>query len=104
MIATILSPQEILESLIEPSKRLAPGYGNVTVTLKDGQIVKGILEEENEHELIIRTSDAEPMEIAISRIKKRKNGNSSMPALGRLISKRELRDLMAYLTSLKKID
>jgi mono/diheme cytochrome c family protein len=44
------------------------------------------------------------MEIAISRIKKRKNGNSSMPALGRLISKRELRDLMAYLTSLKKID
>ncbi len=103
-IATILSPQEILESLIEPSKRLAPGYGNVTVTLKDGQIVKGILEEENEHELIIRTSDAEPMEIAISRIKKRKNSNSSMPALGRLISKRELRDLMAYLTSLKKID
>jgi len=100
-IATILSPKEILESLIEPSKRLAPGYGTVTLTLKDGQVVTGVLEEENKLELILRTSDAEPMEIAKSRIKKRQNAISSMPAVGRLISKRELRDLMTYLTSLK---
>jgi len=101
-IANILSREQILESLIEPSARLAPGYGNTTVTLKDGQVISGILEEETKDELILRTSDAEPMEIAISRIEKRENGLSAMPAMGKLITKRELRDLIEYLSSLKK--
>ena len=100
-IANTLTREQILESLIEPSARLAPGYGTVTITLKDGQVVTGILEEETKEELILRTSDAEPMEIAISRIEKRVNGLSAMPAMGRLISKRELRDLIEYLSSLK---
>lgn len=103
-IANILSREQILESLIEPSKRLAPGYGSVTVTLLDGQVVTGVLEEETKDELILRTNDAEPMEIAHTRIKKRENGVSAMPAVGRLISKRELRDLMEYLGSLRKVE
>ncbi len=103
-IANILTREQILESLIEPSKRLAPGYGNVTVTLLDGQVVTGVLEEETKDELILRTNDAEPMEIRHSRIKKRENGISAMPAAGRLITKRELRDLMEYLGSLRKVD
>ncbi len=101
-IANVLTREQILESLIEPSARLAPGYGTVTITLKDGQVVTGILEEESKEEIILRTSDAEPMEIAVSRIEKRKNGLSAMPAMGRLITKRELRDLIEYLSSLKK--
>jgi putative heme-binding domain-containing protein len=101
-IANILTREQILESLIEPSARLSPGYGTVTVTLKDGQIITGVLEEETKEELILRTSDAEPMEIAVSRIEKRENGMSAMPAMGRLITKRELRDLIEYLSSLKK--
>ena len=103
-IANILTREQILESLIEPSKRLAPGYGTVTVTLKDGQIATGILEKETEHELILRTSDAEPLEIAHSRIQKRENSISAMPAAGKLISKRELRDLIEYLSSLKVVE
>lgn len=101
-IANLLTREQLLESLIEPSKRLAPGYGSVTVTLLDGQVVTGVLEEETKEELILRTNDAEPMEIPHSRIKKRENGISAMPAVGRLITKRELRNLMEYLGSLKK--
>jgi len=101
-IANILTKEQILEALIQPSKRLAPGYGSVTVTLIDGQVVTGVMEEETKDELILRTNDAEPMEIAHSRIKKRENGISAMPAVGRLISKRELRDLVEYLNRLKK--
>ena len=101
-IANILTREQILESLIEPSARLTPGYGNVTITLKDGQVIRGILQEETKDELILRTSDAEPLEIAITRIEKRENGLSAMPAMGRLITKRELRDLIEYLSSLKK--
>ncbi|WP_149303648.1 HEAT repeat domain-containing protein [Pareuzebyella sediminis] len=101
-IGNILTREQILESLIEPSARIAPGYGSVSLTVKDGQKVNGILEEETENELTLRTSDAEPLEIATSRIARRENQPSAMPAMGRLVSKRELRDLIEYLASLKK--
>ncbi len=65
-------------------------------------MVTGILEEESKEELMLRTLDAEPMEIAVSRIENRENGLSAMPAMGRLISKIELRNPIAYLSSLKR--
>lgn len=101
-IGNILTREEILESLIEPSARLAPGYGTITVTLKNGQTAAGVLIKETDHELILRTSDAEPLEIPLSRIEKRENSISAMPAMGKLISRRELRDLIEYLANQKK--
>ena len=101
-IGNILSREQLLESLIEPGARLAPGYGSVHLTLKDGQEVTGLLLEETEEEIILRTSNAEPLEIAVNRIEKRENLPSAMPAMGRLISKRELRNLIEYLASLKE--
>ncbi|WP_067030747.1 HEAT repeat domain-containing protein [Allomuricauda sp. CP2A] len=100
-MGNMLSREQILEALIEPSKRIAPGYGSVTLTLTNGQEVTGLLEAENEEGLILRTSDAEPLEVAHSRIQSRRNLPSAMPAMGKIISKRELRDLIEYLSSLK---
>ncbi|TLP81640.1 HEAT repeat domain-containing protein [Maribacter sp. ACAM166] len=100
-IANILNRKQLLEALIEPSARLAPGYGSVTITLTDGQKVQGVLIEERKNDLLLRTSEAEPLEIPLRRIAKRENSMSAMPAMGRMISRRELRDLMEYLGSLK---
>lgn len=100
-IGNRLTREQILESLIAPSKRIAPGYGSVVLTLTNGQEVTGLLEEENDEALILRTSDAEPLEVAHSRIKTRRNLPSGMPAMGKMISKRELRDLIEYLSNLK---
>lgn len=101
-IGNVLGREQLLEALINPSTRLSPGYGMVTVTLKDGQTVTGILEEETEDELILKTSDAEPMEIALSRIDKRHNMASGMPAMGTIMTKREIRDVIEFLAGLKK--
>jgi len=101
-IGNLLSREQILEALINPSARLSPGYGMVTVTLKDAQTVTGILEEETKDELILKTSDAEPMEIALSRIDKRQNMASGMPPMGSLMSKREIRDVIEFLAGMKK--
>lgn len=101
-IGNVLNREELLESLIRPSTRLAPGYGTVTLTLKEGQVVTGILESESEDEIILRTSDAEPLVIATSRIEKRQNMISSMPAMGSLMSKREIRDVIEFLATMKK--
>ncbi|SHK44759.1 putative membrane-bound dehydrogenase domain-containing protein [Maribacter aquivivus] len=100
-IGNILSREQLLEALIEPSLRLAPGYGSVTITLKDGQKVQGVLIEENNDHLLLRTSEAEPLEIPLKRIERRENSMSAMPAMGRMISRRELRDLVEYLSTLK---
>ncbi|MEJ7645149.1 MAG: HEAT repeat domain-containing protein [Chryseolinea sp.] len=97
-----LSREELLRALIEPSARLAPGYGSVKVTLKDGQVISGILVEENKEEIILKTSDAEPVEVSLSRIEKRENMVSAMPPMGTLLSKREIRDMVEYLANLKK--
>ena len=45
-VASRLSREQLLEALVNPSARLAPGFGMVTVTLKNGKTVSGILQEE----------------------------------------------------------
>ena len=101
-IGNTLSREQILQSLVEPSVRIAPGYGNISLKLKDGQDVYGVLAKETESALTITTSDAEPLVIPIARIAKRENLPSSMPAMGDILSKRELRDIVEFLASLKK--
>ena len=100
-IGGILSREQILQALIEPSARLSPGYGTVSLKLKDGQEVTGTLAKENAVELVITTSDAEPLVIPVSRIAKRENMPSSMPAMGTLLTKREIRDVVEFLSGLK---
>ncbi|OIN58611.1 DUF7133 domain-containing protein [Arsenicibacter rosenii] len=101
-IGDVLSREQILQALIEPSARIAPGFGTVSLTLKDGQNVTGILSQENEHELVLKTSEAEPLKIPVARIAKRENYPSSMPPMGTLLSKREVRDVVEFLSNLKK--
>jgi quinoprotein glucose dehydrogenase len=100
-IGATLKREQILQALIEPSARLSPGFGMVVLTLKDGQTAAGILTEENDHELVLKTSEAEPLKIPVSRIAKRDNVPSSMPPMGSIMSKREIRDVVEFLSNLK---
>jgi quinoprotein glucose dehydrogenase len=100
-IASTLTRQQILQALVEPSARISPGYGNVSLKLKGGQEVFGVLAKETETTLTITTSDAEPLIIPVARIEKRENMPSSMPPMGSILSKREIRDLVEYLGGLR---
>lgn len=100
-IGNLLTREQLLQALIEPSARLSPGFGVVSLKLKDGQEVNGVLEKESDDELVIKTSDAEPLVIKVARIAKRENIPSSMPPMGTLMSKREIRDMVEFLASLR---
>jgi quinoprotein glucose dehydrogenase len=100
-IAATLSTEQILQAMVDPSVRISPGYGSVSLTLKGGQQVFGVVAKETATELTLTTSDAEPLVIPIARIDKRSNLPSSMPNMGESLSKREVRDLVAFLGSLK---
>lgn len=100
-IASRLTREQLLQALIEPSARIAPGYGTISLTLKDGQEVSGAVISETDQEIQLKTNEAEPLRIAVSRIKSRENYPSSMPPMGSMLSKREIRDVVEYLASLK---
>ncbi|MDH5603520.1 MAG: c-type cytochrome, partial [Cyclobacteriaceae bacterium] len=101
-IGDILSREELLQALVQPSARLSPGFGSVTVTMKDGKKITGVLLEEKEESLVLRTSESKQLEIAIAETTDRVNLPSGMPPMGSLMSKRELRDVIEFLSSLKK--
>ncbi|SOE23773.1 putative membrane-bound dehydrogenase domain-containing protein [Spirosomataceae bacterium TFI 002] len=101
-IGSELDREQILEALIAPSARLAPGFGFVSLTLKDGQEVNGVLMKESKDELELHTDEAaEPLRVATARIARRENMPSSMPPMGLIMSKREIRDVVAYLSAMK---
>ncbi len=100
-IGSILNREQILEAMVDPGARLSLGFGTVKVTMTDGNEVTGTLMEENAKEIILKTSDAEPLKIELTRIAKRQNYPSGMPLMGKAISKKEIRDLVEFLAGKK---
>jgi quinoprotein glucose dehydrogenase len=103
-VAARLKPDQLLEALIEPSTRIAPGYGIVSIDLADGKKLSGILQRENEKEIVMKVGDRPDTVISKSAIAKLTAAPSSMPPMRYLLTKREIRDLMSFLVTLKEDD
>lgn len=99
-ISKRLTPKQILQSLVDPSAIIAPGYGVETIELQDGKTVVGILQSENNNQLLLKTGQTAPVIVLKSQISKRTPAPSSMPPMGSLLTKGEIRDLVAYLGGL----
>ncbi len=100
-IGKTLSKEDLLIALVEPSKRLSPGYGSVTLTLSAGTKVTGLLLEDNKDSMRVKVG-TEVKEFAKKDIASSALGASSMPPMGTLLTKREIRDLVSYLSTLTK--
>ncbi|NND06069.1 MAG: heme-binding protein [Saprospiraceae bacterium] len=99
-VATRLAPEKLLESLILPSAELAPGYEVVSLTLADDSIVAGIVKEETESTIILNIGREEIRTISKSDVVIRQNMPSAMPSMQNILSKREIRDVVAFLQTL----
>jgi len=95
-----LKPDKLVESLVAPGAVIAPGYGSSGIMLKDGGSVFGRIAREKKDELDFVGLDGKPMTIARSNIESITPPISAMPPLGAALPPRELRDLVAYLSSL----
>jgi len=95
----------ILESILFPNKQIAPGFENVVVKTKDGNIYAGILKSDNADELVINSPDEgifTLITVKKSDIKSRQKGLSAMPeGLNRVLSKEDIRDLVEFLATVK---
>lgn len=100
-IASVLSRQELLESLVDPSKRIAPGYGIISLNLENGNRISGVLAEENKESILMKQGNQADTLIMKKDIAERRDAPSSMPDMKAVLSRREIRDLVAYLSTLK---
>jgi putative heme-binding domain-containing protein len=100
-VASRLTREQLLEALINPSARLAPGFGTITLKLKNGKTVSGILQGETPTEVNVKVGDQPDTAIRKDQILKRTTSPSSMPEMKYLLTKREIRDVVSFLSTLK---
>ena len=102
-VGQIRSQTDILESILFPSASFVRGFESVAVATDDGREVTGILSRETPEAVYIKTTQREEIRIprdAVDEINPSKL--SIMPTgLDKVITREELRDIVAYLRSLK---
>jgi quinoprotein glucose dehydrogenase len=94
----------LLESIINPSAQIAEGFQTIMVTLTNGDIKAGIVKAETADTITLQmpVPDAPAETVKKADIKTRENAPSGMPpGLGDMLSKRDLRDIVEYLTGLR---
>jgi quinoprotein glucose dehydrogenase len=93
----------VLQSIVDPNAVIAKGYDNIMVTLKNGDIIAGLLSNETADELALKNpADAKLQRVKKSEVKERMSLPSAMPpGMGEVLTKRELRDVVQYLSALK---
>jgi uncharacterized repeat protein (TIGR03806 family) len=96
------TPRELLESIVEPSKQIAPEFAATIVVTSKGKTIEGRIAKENDRELVLHTGAlGTPITIAKNEIEDRKlSTTSTMPTrLLDTLEKSEILDLLAYLLS-----
>jgi putative heme-binding domain-containing protein len=102
-IGSIRSPRDLLEAVVFPSATFARGYEPFLVRTKDGAVVDGLIARETPDAIYLFTSERVERRIARASVEEiRQSRLSVMPqGLDGQLTRDELRDLIAYLASLR---
>lgn len=95
-----LSREKLLESLLDPSAAYAPGYALVSITMKNGDSFAGTLQSENDAIIVLQSGNGDQIPIKKDEIATQNYIPSSMPNMTSILTRREMRDLVAFLASL----
>jgi quinoprotein glucose dehydrogenase len=91
----------ILEDILFPNAEIARGYEQVVVTTRDDLTLVGRVESESDAELVLLDASNNRTRVPKADIASRRAGKSAMvEGLDKVLSKRDLRDLVAYLARL----
>jgi quinoprotein glucose dehydrogenase len=94
------SREYILESIIKPSAKIAPGFEIATVTKKNGEALVGTILHRDAAGLRLKTGENEVTPIPASEIKGVESAPSAMPEIATLVlTKSEIRNLVETLAS-----
>jgi len=96
------NPREyILESILYPNQKIAPGFETVTVNTGD-DVISGVIKVEDDKQITLDVPNVGLTKIDKSAVKSRKRGLSAMPEdISKSLSKQDLRDLVEFLSGLQ---
>ncbi|MBX3256292.1 MAG: c-type cytochrome [Chitinophagaceae bacterium] len=98
-----LPKEALLEAIVNPSAGISFGFENWEITMKDGNVLMGIVSSRSESELELKYPGGKSEKLKLADIKsQKKSATSVMPALHQAMLVQELADLLEYLSSLKK--
>lgn len=99
---TMNRPQ-IIESILEPSREIAPQFVTWTISMRDGKVYTGMIVQENEGKLSLGTNEGATVELKTADVEERVLQKISvMPEkLWERMTLQEFRDLLAFLDSMK---
>jgi putative heme-binding domain-containing protein len=101
-IGKVRTPRDLAESILFPSATIANGFESFTVTTKPGQVLTGLIRRESADAIHLVATDGTEARVPRSQIEEiAPSPISVMPqSLDRQLSRRELADLVAFLSSL----
>ena len=91
----------ILESLLNPLAQIAPGFGIVAITTKNGKSLSAILEKEDAKQVTLRLPDGKTQTVPRDQIATITPPMTVMPPMLGILTKPQIRDVVAYLAALK---
>ncbi len=102
-IGGIRAPKDLLESIVFPSASFVRGYEPTAIRAKDGAVLDGVIARETADAVTLTLADRTERRVPRAAIEALAQGRISiMPqGLDRQLSAAELRDLIAYLASLR---
>jgi quinoprotein glucose dehydrogenase len=101
-IAAQKGREYLLESILYPNKHIATGFETLNVTMKGGVSHFGMKKAEDERILTLNSPEDGEVRLPKPDIVQRGTGMSAMPeGIGALLTKREVRDLMEFLSTAK---
>lgn len=105
-IASTLSPEQLVESILRPSKLIDKDFAQISVLDADGKVHTGIRISENDDEIVLRNvAEQDPIRIKQDDIETVKESPVSlMPEnlAKQLKSRKEFNDLMKYIIEVRK--
>ena len=92
----------IIESMLDPSKKIKEGYRSTSITTKNGDFYGGSVQKEDRNIVLLKTATGTEVTVKKSDIKSLETSKVSMmpPGLTASLPEDELVDLISYLASL----
>ncbi len=101
LVGSQRTKQELAQSLVEPSAKIVVGFGIETIQLKSGETVAGSVLKETPKAIDVKLPDGKTRRLNVADVAQRTPPISVMPPMLGILTPAEIRDVVAYLTTLK---
>lgn len=102
-IANKRDAEYLLRAVVYPSADIEPQYNLQTILLTDGNVVQGVIKSESDQEVVLVNDKVEETKIAADEIEQiAEKKVSLMPDMTDVFTPDQVRDLVAYLKTLRK--